>query len=241
MKASYILPSFILVAEIFNQLNNPVLVWKSAFKHHHCVLLLHPTDLYIVAMSDLWYSRLVTPKALCGAHRRGRTKTSLVTGPPAGAGSSCLEKMPGTGSSPRTGWKEPESQVLAMGCTAPALSARTLGLVLEMIPHRGCAKGLADGGVESPQGFPQPGTSVHGANWGCKTGMEPPDCVTTCVALSKATQDMLQTPWSSHPNPSLWNCCMQIPTLSMAIKTRNGLHLFPLNTDTYRSLKKKYH
>lgn len=81
-----------------------------------------------------------------------------------------------------------------MGCTAPALSARTLGLVLEMIPHRGCAKGLADGGVESPQGFPQPGTSVHGANWGCKTGMEPPDCVTTCVALSKATQDMLQTP-----------------------------------------------
>lgn len=84
-----------LVAEIFNQLNNPVLVWKSAFKHHHCVLLLHPTDLSIVALSDLWHSRLVTTKALCGAHRRGRTKTSLVPDPPAGAGSSSLEKTTG--------------------------------------------------------------------------------------------------------------------------------------------------
>lgn len=72
------------------------------------------------------------------------------------------------------------------------------------------------------------------AHWGCKTCMEHGLC-NQCVALSKARQDMLQTPRSSQTYPSLGNCCMQTPTLAMAIKTRNGLHLIPLNTDTYHS------
>lgn len=67
-----------LVAKIFNQLNNSIWIWKPASKHLHFVPLLHWTHLYIVAMFSLWCSSQVTTKFLYGAHRRGRTETSLV-------------------------------------------------------------------------------------------------------------------------------------------------------------------
>lgn len=180
----HILPTFILVAEIFNQLNNPALVWKSASKHHHYVLLLHLTHLYIVAMSDLWHSGLVTswsPQKRQDKDIPGRGWQQLPGGKSHGLGALLIRG--GRKQSPRSG--VPSSD--------PACWL-TVGLVFEMVPpgpgsslqrSPGCAKGMADRGMESPRGFPQPLTSVHGANWGCKTCMEPPDCVTTVWLWAK--------------------------------------------------------
>lgn len=220
-------------AEIFNQLNNPVLVWKPVSKHHHCVLLSHPTDLYVVAMWDPWHWRLVTTKASCGAHRRGRTD---IPEPLAGAGSSCLERAARPGSSPDTGWKEPGSRCWPWGAeltlsAGPCWDCCLRWSLQGWAPP--CTGTWLMEGWRAHRAFPsqEPRPCAH---WGCKTRMEHGLC-NQCVALSKASQDMLQTPQSSQTYPSLGNCCMQTPTLAMAIKTRNGLHLIPLNTDTYHS------
>lgn len=137
----------------------------------------------------------MTTEALCGAHRRGKIKKSLVTEPPAGAGSSCLEKQPGPGSCPHTCWKKPDSQVLCPVCWP------MVGLVFEMIPPgqgSSLQRNLAVQRAQQMEGWGAhravPSQAPH--PW-CTLGLlnmhGATDC-NQCVALSKATQDMLQTP-----------------------------------------------
>lgn len=159
-----------------------------------------------------------------------------------GLAAAAWRKEPWIGSSPHTLGKEAESQVWGAQLWPCLLAHGGAGVWdgpsrARLLPAEEpwLCKGHGRQGDGEPTGL-SPATylspwcklglqNMHGAPWLCDHS----------VALSKAVQDMLQTPWSSQTNPSSWNCCMQIPTLSMAIKTRNGLHLFPLNTDTYHS------
>lgn len=123
--------------------------------------------------------------------------------PLAGAGSSCLQRTARAWELCSPCWKEPGSQVLAMGCTA--LLARGGAGVgddpprVRLLPAEEpwLCKGQMKGWRATEL---SPARSL--SPW-CKLGLQnTPGCVRTCVALSKAVQ-MLQTPWSSHTNPSL--------------------------------------
>lgn len=163
----HILLLFILAAEIFNQLNNPVSVWKPAStKHHHCVLSLHPTDLYVVATSDLWHSGLVTNQGLVWSPQkrqdkdipgRGWQQFPLFLEERARDGELCWKECPALPCLLAHGgagvWDDPSR--------ARLLPAEDGGMEME-----------ADGGMESPQGFPQVPQSVVQI-WGCKTHMGP--------------------------------------------------------------------
>lgn len=118
--ASHILTPFVLVAQIFNQLNKPILIWKSAFKHHHCVLLLYWIDLYIGAMFDLWCSRPSDDKALAWSTQKRQDRD--IPGHPApwqALAAAAWRKWPGIRSSPHVLEGARLPRCLAMGCTAP--------------------------------------------------------------------------------------------------------------------------
>lgn len=123
----------------------------------------------------------------CAEHTRGRTDVSLVTEPPAGLAAAAWRRGRGFRSS-HVSWKEPELP----GARHGLRSSRhcLVGLVCEM--KLSSAESTAEEWVESPRGLAQPCLGP----W-CKlelTWTEPPGCVTTCAALSKAVQgDVLQT------------------------------------------------
>lgn len=157
-----------LVAEIFTQLNDiiSILIQRSAFTHHHCVLLLYWTDLYIVAVIWLVMLKARWQPSSCGSHTRGRTEMSLVTETPSRGG----QQLPGEYGQ---GWgillmhagRGQISQVPAMGAQLQALSASAwrgwcLNRYLQVPEEsslqrkRACADSMAQEGMESPQDLP---------------------------------------------------------------------------------------
>lgn len=152
-------------------------MWKSAFKHHHRVLLLYWTDLHIIATLDLWCSRPGDNQALVwSTQKRQDREVPGHRAPWQGLAAAAWRKWPGIRSSPHTCWKEPDLPgPLPWGAQLQALSAsawwgwclRWYSRVPEESSLRrkhACAKSMADEGTESPQGLPQPGTLVHDAN-----------------------------------------------------------------------------
>lgn len=210
----HILPPFQLVAEIFNQLNNPILIWKTAFKHYRHVLLLYWTVLYIVAMFGLWCWRPGDNQALEWSPQKRQDRD--VTEPP-GRGWQQLPGDKGQGLGVlllRAG----RSQTSRVPCHGVQSSRHYLLVhggagVWDDTPEH-LRNPLFRGNMPVQRAWQVKGRRGHRAfhSWVPWSMMQ--IVGDTSVALSGAVQDdVLQTSRSSQTNLSLQNCCMQIPTL----------------------------
>lgn len=214
-----------LVAGIFNQLSNSMLIWKSASKHHHHVLLLHWTHLYVVAVFPLWCSsQVITKLPAWGTQKRQNRDFPGHWVSWQGLAASTWRKWLGIRNSPYlmegawlSGHPPLGMQLQALSTSAWWGWCLVLSSAWGILPLEETCLCRKHGRWRRDGELTRLSAASCLVGPQCKpqlTSMEPSDYVTTSVALSKTTQDdMLQTPWSSQTNPSLWNCCMQIPTL----------------------------